>query len=163
MWVITVLSAGLASPLAGTLSAIAANIGLASMILDGINALVLKQLITMFRTLHSFTSEADPRDVVVQSNAIRQAASAGSGFLGGLGGGIVGGSMVEKGFHKTPSKEPSPPIPDHQSPSAAPGDGPTVKAEPLIEANTSNNAMSEMADITSTGETQKTPSESLSK
>lgn len=129
MWIITVLTVGIASPLAATLSTISAGIGLATLALDAINALVLKQLITIFRSLHAFTSEADPRDVVTQGAAIGQAAGAATGFVGGFVGGIAGGGLAEKGAKKLSSKKPSTPVPDHPNPTAASGEGPTVKAE----------------------------------
>ena len=129
MWIITIVTVGVASPLALTLSTIAGAIGLASMVLDGINSLVLKQLVTIFRALHTFTSEADPRDVVTQGNAIGLAAGAATGFLGGLGGGLAGGAIAEKGLHMASGK-PTPKVPDHPNPGAGSGDGPSVKAEP---------------------------------
>jgi hypothetical protein len=130
MWVITVLTVGIASPLAATLSTIAVGIGLATLALDAINALVLKQLVVIFRSLHAFTSEADPRDVVTQGNAIGQAAGAATGFVGGLAGGIAGGTAVEKGSARLASTKKTPPVPEHPTPGAASGEGPTVKAEP---------------------------------
>jgi hypothetical protein len=133
MWVITVLTVGIASPLAATLSVIAAGIGLATLILDAINAMVFKQLITLFRSLHAFTSEADPRDVLVQGKAIEQAASAATGFVGGL----AGGGLAEKGSKSLSSKKTSTRVPDHPTPGAALGDGPTVKAEPPVESASS--------------------------
>ena len=136
MWVLSVVTAGALSPVAGVLTTIAAAIGIATMILDAINSLVLKRLIMTFRALHSFTSEADPRDVITQGSAISQAAGAASGFVGGLVGGLAGGAAVEgigKGIHGLGSKKPSTPVPDHPTPPAAPGEGPTVKAEAMVE------------------------------
>ncbi|HZD49525.1 MAG TPA: DUF4157 domain-containing protein [Silvibacterium sp.] len=133
MWIITILTVGIASPLAATLSTIAGGIGLGSMILDGINSLVLKQLITIFRSLHTFTSEADPRDVVTQGNAIGQAAGAATGFLGGLGGGLAGGAAAEKGLHLA-SRKPSAKVPGHPTPGAGSGEGPSIKVEPPVDA-----------------------------
>jgi hypothetical protein len=132
MWIITIITVGIASPLAATLSTIAGLIGLASMILDGINAVVLKQLVTLFRALHTFTSEADPRDVVVQGDAITKASGAATGFVGGFAGGLAGGAAAEKGVKlggKAFSKKPSTPVPDHPTPPAASGDGPSIKAD----------------------------------
>src|SRR5207237_60337 len=83
------------------------------------NALVLKQLITMFRALHTFTTDSDPRDVVTQGAAIEQAAGATSGFVGGL----VGAKAAEKGMHHASAKF-GPKQPPHPRPPAARGDGP---------------------------------------
>src|SRR5262249_3430090 len=92
------------------------------------NALVLKRLIALFRTLHAFTSDADPGDVVVQGKAIASAAGATSGFVGAVGGGLAGGAAVEGGIHlATPKK--TPPIPPHEIPPAK-GDGSKVTAKP---------------------------------
>lgn len=140
MWIITIITVGIASPLALTLSTIAGGIGLASLILDGINAVVLKQLITLFRALHAFTSDADPRDVVVQGDAITKASGAATGFVGGFAGGMAGGAAAEKGIKmgaKAMAKPPSTPVPDHPMPPAAGGDGPGVKAQaPEVKTGT---------------------------
>lgn len=130
MWAISVATVGIASPLAATLSAIAAGIGIVTLVLDAINASILKQLVTIFRILHAFESEADPRDVVTQGKSIGAAAAAASGGLGGLAGGLAGGKAAEKGMKHFGGK-PSTPVPDHPSPPAASGDGPSVKAEPV--------------------------------
>lgn len=130
MWAISVATVGVASPLAATLSAIAAGIGIVTLVLDAINALILKQLVTTCRILHAFESEADPRDVVTQGKAIGAAAAAASGGVGGLAGGLAGGKAAEKGMKHFGGK-PSTPVPDHPSPPAAGGDGPSVKAEPV--------------------------------
>jgi hypothetical protein len=131
MWAATVATAGVLSPVAGTLTLIAAVIQIGAMILDAINALVLKRLITLFRSLHSFTSEADPRDVVTQGKAIEQAAAGTTGFLGGVAGGfaVEGGAKLGKKGLKAAGWKSSTPVPDHPLPPAASGDGPTIKAE----------------------------------
>ncbi len=132
MWILSVVTVGVMSPVAATLTTISLAIGIATMILDAINALVIKKLIMMFRALHAFTSEADPRDVVVQGNAIGQAAGAATGFVGGLAGGAaldVGSAAVGKGLKIAKGKLSSP-VPEHQTPPTAGGEGPTVKAEP---------------------------------
>jgi hypothetical protein len=135
MWIATVATAGVLSPVAGTLTAIATVITIGTLALDAINALVLKRLITLFRSLHEFTSEADPRDVLTQSKAIEQAAAASTGFVGGVAGGLaveggtkLGGKAV-KGL-KGLKKPPTPKVPDHPMPAAATGDGASVTAKP---------------------------------
>jgi hypothetical protein len=115
------------------LTSIALGIGIATMIIDGINALVLKQLIVIFRSLHAFTSQADPREVVVQGKKIGEAAEAASGFLGGLAGAKVAGSAGKGGKPKVPAPETPAPHPDHPMPPTATGEGPLVKAEPPVE------------------------------
>ena len=128
VWAVTVATLGAASPIAATLTAIAAAIGIGTMALDAINALVLKRMITLFRALHGFASEADPRDVVAQGQAIEGAAAATAGFVGGLAGAKAG----EKGLHFASSKV-GPKIPAHPTLPAASGEGPIVKAEPVPE------------------------------
>ena len=132
MWIISVVTAGAMSPVAATLTAISLGIGYATIILDAINALVLKKLIMMYRALHAFTSEADPRDVVTQGHAISQASGAAMGFVGGFAGGVAGGALAEKGVKIAKGKPPTP-VPDHPTPPAASGEGPTVKAQPTAE------------------------------
>lgn len=135
MWVLSIVTAGAMSPIAGTLTAISILITIGTLALDAINAVVLKQLITMFRALHTFTSDADPRDVLMQGKAISQAAGGASGFVGGLAGGLAGGAATEKGLNFAKGK-PKPPVPEHPTPPAASGEGPTVKAEPSAQGGT---------------------------
>src|ERR1039458_8240970 len=128
MWAVSIATLGVASPLAFTLSAIAGAIGVVSLILDGINALVLKELVTVFRVLDAFTSEADPRDVIAQGDAINRSAGAATGFAGGF----AGGQAVEAGAKRLSGKKPTTPVPDHKTP--GPGTGESfVKAEPPLE------------------------------
>lgn len=129
MWVITVLTVGVASPLALTLSTIAGAIGIATMILDAINALVLQRLVTLFRALHTFTSQADPSDVEAQGGRIGEAAGASAGFVGGMAGGLAGGFGVGRGARRLGIPE-HPTVPDVEPPRAAGGDGPTITADP---------------------------------
>ena len=135
MWIISVLTVGIASPLAATLSTIAVGIGLATMALDAINALVLKRLITVFRALHTFQADADPRDIVTQGTAITSAAGAANNFLGGLAGGVAGGAAAEKGI-KLATPKPPENVPNHPTPPAASGEGPKIKADPPADAST---------------------------
>ncbi|WP_198433070.1 DUF4157 domain-containing protein [Burkholderia ubonensis] len=125
MWAAAVATAGAVSPIAATLTAISLAIGGGTMVLDGINAIVLKELITMFRALHAFASDADPRDVVKQGEAIQTAAGGAAGFAGGM----LGAKAAEKGVHLATPKPPAK-LPGHPNPPAASGEGPLVKAEP---------------------------------
>ncbi|MBL8473296.1 MAG: hypothetical protein KF778_04010 [Rhodocyclaceae bacterium] len=138
MWVITVVTVGVATPLAATLSTIALAIGTATMILDAINALVLQPLITSFRALHAFKSQADPTEVEEQGGQVRQAAAAGAGFVGGFAGGLAGshgagaaGRRMGLVPHEAPAgtRQPQEPPPAHETPPPAAGDGPTITAE----------------------------------
>ena len=124
-WIAAVASGGALGPLATLLSTIAIKIGLVSMVIDAINSLVLKELVTTFRAMHAFASEADPRDVVAQGVAVEQAAGAGTGFVAGF----AAGAALNKGLHMATEKPP-PKVPEHPTPPAKGGQGPHVKAEP---------------------------------
>ncbi|MCB1902218.1 MAG: hypothetical protein KDH16_23215, partial [Rhodocyclaceae bacterium] len=130
MWVITVLTVGVASPLAATLSTIAMAIGMATMVLDGINALVLQRLVTLFRALHTFTSQADPSDVEQQGGRIAAAAGASAGFVGGMAGGLAGGGATAAGARRLGIGHPPPHVPGVEPPRPAAGEGPTITADP---------------------------------
>lgn len=131
MWIITVLTVGVASPLAATLSTIAGAIGIGTMILDGINALVLQRLVTLFRALHTFTSQADPSDVEAQGGRIGEAAGASAGFVGGMAGGLAGAGLTgAAGRRMGLGHEPPPRVPDAEPPRVGTGDGPTITADP---------------------------------
>lgn len=130
MWVITVVTVGVASPLAVTLSTIAAAIGIATMILDGINSLVLQPLVTTFRALHAFKSQADPTQVEEQGAQVRQAAAAGAGFVGGFAGGMAGSHGASAAGRRLGVVPPHAPATPHETPPPAAGDGPTIIAEP---------------------------------
>ncbi|MEA2223720.1 MAG: hypothetical protein QOH83_2096, partial [Solirubrobacteraceae bacterium] len=136
MGLITLLTGGIVAPLAITLSTLAVNIGLGAMAADMINGVVLKRLVVLFKALHAFTSEADPRDVKQQSSGLKQAAGAASGFagsmLGGMAGGAAGGALAQHGMNVASSKL-TPPVPDHPPPATASGDGPHVTGTPPAE------------------------------
>jgi hypothetical protein len=130
MWIITVLTVGIATPLAATLSAIAAGIGVASMILDAIKSAVLQPAVMMFRALHTFTSDADPRTVAAQGQGITAASNAAAGGIGGLAGGLLS-SVGGKGG-TTPEEAPphSQPTNVEAPPRGAPPPEPAVRIEP---------------------------------
>lgn len=103
MWLITIITVGVASPLAGTLSAIALGIVTVTGILDNINNLVLQPLVLLFRAMHTFTSDADPRDVEEQGAGISDAANKVASALGGMAGGKVAdaaGAGAKRMAHK---------------------------------------------------------------
>ncbi|HWH41053.1 MAG TPA: hypothetical protein VNU21_14520 [Usitatibacter sp.] len=130
MWIITIVTVGVASPLAATLSSIAAGIGIGTMILDAINALVLQPLIMTFRALHAFKSQADPTQVEEQGGQVRQAAASGAGFVGGFAGGLAGSHGATAAGRSMGLVPPHAPPTPHETPSAAAGDGPTIHADP---------------------------------
>ncbi|MFH1467539.1 MAG: DUF4157 domain-containing protein [Pseudomonadota bacterium] len=96
MWVITVITVGVAAPLAGTLSSIAIGITTAAGVLDKINKYVLQPAVLLFRALHTFQDEADPREVEAQGAGLYEAANNVGSTLGGLAGDKVGSKVGEK-------------------------------------------------------------------
>ena len=129
MWVITVLTVGVASPLAATLSTIAMAIGMATMVLDGINALVLQRLVTLFRALHTFTSQADPTDVEQQAGASPR--RRGQRGFRRRHGRRAGWRRSHRGRGAPPRHRPcAAACTDVEPPRAAAGEGPTITADP---------------------------------
>ncbi|MEU6155123.1 hypothetical protein ABZ816_34570 [Actinosynnema sp. NPDC047251] len=118
MWIITVLTAGVASPLAATLSAIALGIQAATMVVDAINNLVLQPCVLAFRALHTFTSEADPREVEHEGGDLSTSAGKMAGMLGGFAGGALAnvgakpaGAGKKAGAAEPPGSHPPEPHP----------------------------------------------------
>ncbi|MCL4228162.1 MAG: DUF4157 domain-containing protein, partial [Myxococcales bacterium] len=93
MWLVTILTAGVASPLAGTLSAIALGIVTVSGVLDNINNLVLQPAVIACRAMHMINSDADPREIVGQGAKLADSASK----VGAAVGGFVAGRAVSAG------------------------------------------------------------------
>ena len=131
--VLTVVTLGAASPAAVALGEaesilleISEAISGVTMVLDGINSGLLQPCILLFRVMHTFTSQADPREVELQAQGIEASASAAAAAVGGRLGGEIAESVGQKG----PPQEGEPP---HSSPKAddpvppATGEGPGVK------------------------------------
>jgi hypothetical protein len=103
-------------------------------VLDGINSAILQPAVVLFRALHAFTAQADPREVEAQGQSISAAAETAGGALGGWLGGkaaqVGGGKATPPGEEPSPSKQPEPELPPPAS-----GDGPTVHfEEPTLPA-----------------------------
>jgi hypothetical protein len=94
MWIVTLCTLGAAAPLAVLLTEIAAGIVTATLIMDALNKLCIQPMILLMRAMHTFKSEADPRDVQEQGDQIQETASSVSGFIGN----IAGGKAAEKGM-----------------------------------------------------------------
>lgn len=156
MWIISIVTLGVASPLAATLSAIAMGIGAASGILDLINNLILQPCVLLFRALHTFSSEADPREVEAQgagiSDASGRAAGALGGWVGGKAGEAAGGAAGDAVLTRvggaadapTPTTQPDAPAPVQQADAPSPAgqaDAPTPIGQvdtptPIVETPT---------------------------
>lgn len=127
MWVAAVLSAGVLSPLAATLSSIAATISIVTTVIDLINQTVLQPLIVLFRSLDTFTTQADPAVVQQQGTALAQAAAGPAAALGAY----AGGRAAEIGNRPAPTaaaNDAPPARPETDIPPAS-GDGPTLQVE----------------------------------
>lgn len=98
MWIITVITLGAASPLAFTLSAIAAGIGIGTAIADAINAGILQPCVMLFRSMHAFTSDADPREIEAQGADISISAQKSAAALGAWAGGAAASKVASKTF-----------------------------------------------------------------
>jgi hypothetical protein len=137
----TVLTLGAAAPIlaaaasaAETLTAISLALGIATTALDLINAGILQPAVLLFRALHAFTSEADPREVEAQGADLTQAA----GAIGGAVGGAIGARGASLGGRPRGGDVDAPNARPHAEPpvSAASGDGPTVRVEsPHVDAD----------------------------
>ena len=125
LWIASIFSLGALSPLAGTLTAISLAIGAVTLALDMINMIVLQPAVTLFRALHTFTSDADPREVVADGQQLSAAAANNGGAIGGL----LGAKTSAIG-----GPRPNPQTPDgaarvDDTPPPAGGDGPRVDFE----------------------------------
>ena len=89
-WLITIVTLGAAAPIAATLSSIALGIVAVTSVIDDINKLVLQPLVLLFRALHTFTTDADPREVEQQGDGIGSAAGEVAAALGGKLGAKIG-------------------------------------------------------------------------
>jgi hypothetical protein len=90
MWLISIVTVGAASPLAATLSSIALAIVSVTGLIGNINDRVLAPMVLLFRALHAFTSDADPREIEAQAGDLQ----AGGSKIGGMFGSAAGGAAV---------------------------------------------------------------------
>lgn len=81
MWLVTILTVGVATPLAAACTSLAAGIIAVTTILDMINRAVIQPLVLVFRAMHAFTSQADPRDVAEMGDGLSDAASDAASFF----------------------------------------------------------------------------------
>ncbi|MEC5385353.1 hypothetical protein VVD49_06435 [Uliginosibacterium sp. H3] len=130
--VATVLTLGAAAPIAIMAAEVAATcleisegITIVTTVLDGVNTFILQPSVTLFRALHTFTSQADPREVETQGAQISAAASQSGGALGGFIGGKAAG-IGAKGGGKKGAQEEKPPAKAETDTPPAKGEGPVV-------------------------------------
>jgi hypothetical protein len=124
-------------------------VGVVMLALSGINSLVLQPVVLLFRTMHTMTSQADPRAVEAQGAGLKQSAGSVGGFLGGLAGAAAAGEATpseEEVVQPTPTEE-SPPPPATEGPSVTfeeptpassgePPQPPAANPEPTLEPST---------------------------
>lgn len=112
-----------AGEVAATCEEISLGINAVTTVLDTVNAAILQPCVTLFRALHTFTTEADPREVESQGQGISTAAAASGAALGAW----AGGRAAQAGGAKPrPEIDVPPHRPAHETPPPAAGDGPTV-------------------------------------
>jgi hypothetical protein len=128
------LTLGALAPLALAAGEIALAFGAAGAILGGVK-MALQPLVVLFRSLHAFTSEADPREIEAQGHLLEEGGKEMGGALGGLAGAAAGG--VGRGGRHEPEEPPPPteptptePTPARPAPRTASGEL-TIEAEPL--------------------------------
>lgn len=128
--------AAVAGDVVGVCEEISLAITEVTTVLDELNAAILQPCVTLFRALHAFTTQADPREVEQQGHGISNAAAASGAALGAWAGGRaahVGGGARPAGPEEPPSASQRPP---HETPPPAPGDGPAVHFQELAGAPT---------------------------
>src|SRR2546429_2658327 len=110
------LTLGALAPLAVAAGDLALAFGAAGMTL-GMVKMALQPLVLLFRSLHAFTSEADPREIEAQGRILEEGGKEMGGALGGLAGAAVGGGRA----HGPPEPQETPPRPANlPSPPAQP-------------------------------------------
>lgn len=118
--------AAVAADVVGVCEEISVAITEVTTVLDELNAAILQPCVTLFRALHTFTTQADPREVEAQGQPISTAAAASGAALGAW----LGGKAAEAGGHVRPAGPEEPPSPSqrpaHETPPPAAGDGPVV-------------------------------------
>lgn len=122
-----------AGEVAATCMEISEGIGVVTMVLDTVNSAILQPCVTLFRALHAFTTQADPREVEAQGRGISSAAAASGAALGAW----AGGKAAQAGGRARPPAEEVPPSqrPAHETPPPAAGEGPVVHfQEPVTSA-----------------------------
>ncbi len=122
-------SLGTLAPVLGPIAATATKIALTISIVTGIMNIIkmaLSPLVMLFRALHTFYSEADPREVEAQGAGLARAGS----DLGGTVGGLAGAMATEKAAGQLGDPPPAGSHVDDLDPSAPRDTGPEVEIDP---------------------------------
>jgi hypothetical protein len=125
--------AAVAADVVAVCEEISLGINAVTAVLDTVNAAILQPAVTLFRALHAFTTQADPREVEAQGRSISTAAANSGAALGAWAGGRAA-HIGAGGAHPSEDLPPSQ-RPPHETPPPAAGDGPTVRfSEPPAAA-----------------------------
>ena len=92
MWIGAVLSAGVLSPLAASLSAIAVGINFATTAVGIIINVAVRPTVLALRALHAFQSQGDPTEIEAQGQVLQGAAGQITGAVAGHLAGKLGGA-----------------------------------------------------------------------
>lgn len=112
-----------AGELAADCEEIREGISAVTTVLNEINNELLNPCILLFRALHEFTADADPREIESGGHDLAGAA----GAVGGALGGWLGGQAANVGAHPPPNEgEGTTQRPPHETPPAAASEGPEV-------------------------------------
>ena len=126
-----------AGELAADCEEIREGISAVTTVLNEINNELLNPCILLFRALHEFTADADPREIESGGHDLAGAA----GAIGGALGGWLGAHAANIGAHPPPQDgEGTTQRPPHETPSAAAGEGPEVHFQepPAASVDTGN-------------------------
>jgi hypothetical protein len=116
--------AAVAADVVAVCEEISLAIGEVTTVLDMVNNAILTPCVALFRSLHTFTAQADPREVEEQGQGISTAAAASGSALSAW----AGGKAAHAGTAQRPPGDDLPPSqrPVHETPPPAIGEGPTV-------------------------------------
>src|SRR2546423_11053384 len=111
------LTLGALAPLAVAAGEIALALGATGAVLGGVK-MALQPLVVLFRSLHEFTSQADPQQIEADGLVLEEGGKEMGGALGGLAGSLAGG-VGQGGGHHEPEEAPPPPPEQATPPPAA--------------------------------------------
>lgn len=127
MWLVTIITVGVAAPLAVLLSTIALDIVTVAGVIDDVNKSVLQPMVALFRAMHTFTSDADPRDVEASGDGIADATHEVFAAWSAKVGGGLGEKGTEAGVNKVTGKPA--PAATTATPGASKADAPKADAD----------------------------------
>ncbi len=121
---------GALAPLAIAAGEIGLAFGAAGAILGGVK-MALQPLVVLFRSLHEFTSQADPRQIEADGAVLEEGGAEMGGALGGLAGAVAGGKARGGRHHEAEEPPPSTEPPPARPPARTASGELIVEAEPI--------------------------------